>query len=137
MFRCVALFLSLLATIAPAQEVTGSISGAVTDPTGSAISGATVRLINEQTAASRTVESDAEGNFTFAAVLPGMYTVTAEHAGFKKFQKQQIELTPGGKIGVGALQLPVDSVSESVTVLSEGKMVQTATSERAGIVTSE
>jgi Carboxypeptidase regulatory-like domain/TonB-dependent Receptor Plug Domain len=137
MFRCVALFLSLLATIAPAQEVTGSISGSVTDPTGSAISGAAVKLINEQTAASRTVESDAEGNFTFAAVLPGIYTISAEHAGFKKFQKQQIELTPGGKMGVGALQLPVGSISESVTVLSEGSTVQTATSERAGIVTSE
>ena len=45
-------------------------------------------------------------------------------------------MTPGDTIGVGALKLEIGSVSESVTVAAEGAMLQTATSERSGIVTS-
>lgn len=138
MFRHFALIALLtLPVAAPAQQVTGSISGTIADPTGSAIAGASVRLLSEQTGATRSVESDSAGSFNFTAVPPGTYTVSVERAGFKKFQKQQIELTAGDTIGLGVVQLAVGSVSESVTVQAQGSMVQTASSERAGIVTSE
>jgi hypothetical protein len=136
MFRYVA-FLALFVSAVASAQVNGSVSGTVSDQTGSAIPGATVRLTSEGTGALLTVTSNTEGDFNFTAVLPGIYTISAEHAGFKKFQKQHIELTPGDHLAVGALSLSVGEVSESVTVQSEGAMVQTATSERAGIVTSE
>jgi Cna protein B-type domain. len=97
MFRYTALFaLLMLPLLVQAQQVTGSISGTVTDPSASAIPGATVLLTSEQTGTNRTIETDKEGNFTIPAVPPGMYTLSVEHTGFKKLQKQQIELTPGG-----------------------------------------
>ena len=123
--------------MAPAQQVTGSITGTITDPSGSAIVGATVRLVSEQTGAIRTVAADAEGNFVFTAVNAGMYTVGAEQAGFKQFQKTGLELSPGSNIALGIVKLEVGAVSESVTIRAEGAMVQTGTSERAGTVTSE
>src|SRR5260370_22946717 len=137
MFRYVAIFALLLPVLAAAQQVTGSIPGTVTDPSGSAIVGATVRLVSEQTGAIRTVAADAEGNFVFTAVNAGMYTVGAEQAGFKQFQKTGLELSPGSNIAMGILKLEVGAVSESVTIRAEGAMVQTGTSERAGTVTSE
>ena len=138
MSRYVAIFaLLLLPVLAPAQQVTGSITGTVTDPSGSAIVGAAVRLVSEQTGAIRTVAADAEGNFVFTAVNAGMYTVGAEQAGFKQFQKTGLELSPGSNIAMGILKLEVGAVSESVTVRADSAMVQTGTSERAGTVTSE
>ncbi len=138
MSRFAAIFaLLLLPVLAPAQQVTGSSTGTVTDPSGSAIVGATVKLVSEQTGAIRTVAADAEGNFVFTAVNAGMYTVGAEQAGFKQFQKTGLELSPGSNIAMGILKLEVGAVSESVTIRAEGAMVQTATSERAGTVTSE
>jgi hypothetical protein len=140
------MFRSLLLTLAvslavclalPAQEVTGSITGTVVDPAGAAIAGAAAQLISQQTGAMRNLTADADGNFVFSAVPPGTYTVSAEHAGFKKLQKKAIELAPGDKLGLGAMRLDIGAVSESVTVQSEGAMVQTATGERAGIVTSD
>src|SRR5215813_432229 len=106
MFRYVALFLLVFAALASAQ-VNGSITGTVTDPTGSAIAGATVKLTSESTGAVLTATTNADGDFSFAAVLPGIYTVSAEQSGFKKFQKSNLELTPGGRLAVGALPLSI------------------------------
>jgi hypothetical protein len=137
MYRYAALlFLAFLPAILSAQ-VNGSITGTVTDPSGSAVPGSTVKLTSESTGAVQTIASDAEGNFVFSAVLPGIYAISAEHDGFKKFEKQHIELTPGDRLSVGALALSVGQVSESVTVQAEGATLQTASSERAGIVTSQ
>ena len=122
---------------APGQDVTGSLAGSVADPAGSAVAGASVQLVSESTAAVRNVASDSGGAFIFTAVSPGYYTVVVEHQGFKKLQKEHIELTPGGKLAVGELRLEIGAVSQSVTVQAEGATVQTATSERSGIVTSE
>ncbi|HEY1497408.1 MAG TPA: carboxypeptidase regulatory-like domain-containing protein, partial [Candidatus Solibacter sp.] len=138
MSRYVAIFaLLLLPVVAPAQQVTGSITGTVTDPSGSAIAGATVRLTSEQTGAVRTVPAAAEGDFVLTAVPAGMYTIGVEQAGFKKYLKTGLELSPGSNIALGILKLEVGAVSESVTVRAEGAMIQTGTSERAGTVTSE
>lgn len=129
--------LMLLPWIIAAQGVNGSIAGSVADASGSAVTGATVKLISEGTGAIQTETTNAEGNFIFSVVLPGTYAVSAEHPGFKRFEKQHIELTPGDKLAVGVLPLEVGAVNESVTVKAEGAMLQTATSEKTGIVTSE
>ncbi len=129
--------LFVFASLLAAQEVTGSISGTVSDPSGSAIAGATIKLVSEQTAAARTGTTTADGNFIFTAVSPGKYTVIAEHPGFKRFQKQHIELAPGDNLAVGSLPLEVGTVNESVTVLAEGATLQTTSGERAGIITSQ
>src|SRR4051812_5729205 len=117
MSRYIALILLLLLPVlAPAQVTTGTIAGSVVDSTGSAVAGATVTLISEATAATRTLNSDAEGNFVFSAIKPGIYSVTAESAGFKKLTKEHVELVPGDTLAVGAMRLEVGAVSESVTV---------------------
>src|SRR5580692_7981612 len=135
MLRCIAA-LAFFAAVLSGQGVNGSITGSVADTSGSAVVGATVKLTSETTGASRTETTNAEGNFVFAAVLPGTYTVGVEHDGFKKLQKEHFELTPSDHIDVGSLRLEVGAVTESVSVTAEGAMLQTATSERAGIVTS-
>jgi len=135
--RYVAFCLVLLLPLCVLAQVSGSISGSVADQTGSAVVGAAVKLISEAEGTVRAGSTNAEGNFIFTAVPPGVYTVSAEHAGFKKFQKEHFELTPGDQLAVGTFPLEVGAVSDSVTVQAEGAMLQTASAERAGIVTSE
>ena len=130
------IFLCLVPIAALAQDVTGSITGSVTDPAGAAIVGANVKLVSESTNAAENATTNGEGNFVFNAVKPGFYSATIEHPGFKKFDKAHIELTPGDKLSVGTLPLTVGSVNETIEVTAEGAAVQTATSERSGVITS-
>src|SRR5689334_16476750 len=123
--------LILLFPIAVSAQVTGSISGAVVDPTGSAIVGAVVKLTNEGTGAVRSDTTGVEGGFVFNAMQPAFYTVSVEHPGFKKFHKQHLELTTGDNLAVGSLALPVGDVTEAVTVQAEGAVLQTQNGERS------
>ncbi|MFI5197260.1 MAG: carboxypeptidase regulatory-like domain-containing protein [Thermoanaerobaculia bacterium] len=74
------IFLSLVlltvATAARAQE-TGSISGHVTDSTGLAVPGATVKVSGPQLPAGRTSVTTASGGYNFQRLLPGSYKVEA------------------------------------------------------------
>ncbi len=120
-----------------AQTVTGSIVGAVADANGATVAGASVTLTSETTKASREVKSDRDGNFIFTALLPGTYTVTVEQAGFKKFVKTSISLLPNDHLPLGRITLVLGTMTETLEVRAQGAMVQTASSERSGIVTSE
>src|SRR5262245_22757848 len=80
----VLLGLAMLAPgIAAAQAVTGTILGTVTDSTGAVIAGAKVTVTNVDTGLSRTVTTDAAGEYTTPQVPTGNYTVLGEMSGFK------------------------------------------------------
>ena len=76
-----AILMMLTAAPAHAQFDTGSIVGAVRDATGAVVPGATVTLTNAATGLSITKTTDAEGNYEFFTVRPGIYLVTAEQRG--------------------------------------------------------
>jgi len=131
------LSLGLLCGSVSAQTVTGSLVGTVTDPNGAVIVGADIKLISETTRAAREAKSDRNGDFTFSAIVPGTYTVTVEQTGFKKFVKTSINLLPNDHLSVGLIALALGTMTEAVEVKAQGAMVQTASSERSGIITSE
>src|SRR5512135_413161 len=64
------------------QYAVGRVEGTVLDPTGAVLSGATVRLVNQDTNATRTFTTGRDGYYAFFALTPGRYTVTAEAATF-------------------------------------------------------
>ena len=76
-FAALALFF-LVPGLSFAQIDTGSIVGQVSDPSGAGIPGATLTLKNEATSVSRTVNTNNDGEYQFAAITPGIYSVQAE-----------------------------------------------------------
>src|SRR5688500_9569694 len=76
------LLLFVVAGSAFLQDVTGSGQGRVTDPTGATIPNVRLELINEQTNATATQVSTAEGTYIFNLVSPGRYKVRASATGF-------------------------------------------------------
>src|SRR5262245_39368123 len=75
---------------AHAQLVTGTVTGSVTDPSGSLVVGANVRLANTGTGAIQQTTSDTSGDFRFLLLPPGLYTLDVSHAGFKAFRREGI-----------------------------------------------
>src|SRR5262249_54177792 len=70
---------------APAQTLTtGQVLGQVTDPTGAVVLGAKIELRDTATGALRTTVTDSAGQYTFAQVTPGAYSVTVIAKGFAK-----------------------------------------------------
>ena len=120
-----------------AQTVTGSIAGTVVDPDGDVIPGVSIALISESTATVRDALTNERGDFSFEAVLPDSYTLSVELAGFRKYEQRNLHLEPSDRLSVGQIKLQLGATSEQVTVVAQGARVQTVSSERSGIITSE
>src|SRR5436853_1068445 len=77
--------IAIIAQSCFAQTFSSSIAGTVTDPSGSVVQGAKVRLVNMNTHGTRETVSTTAGTYRFDNLLPSTYQITAEAAGFKAF----------------------------------------------------
>ena len=59
-------------------RTTGGISGTIKDPEGSPIAAATITLSN-----GNTTSTDADGNFSFVGISPGLYDLSVNKAGYE------------------------------------------------------
>src|SRR5579864_4628444 len=93
---CLGMLVTFSSTPALAQSSTGSISGVVTDPSGAAIVGAEVKLVDTSTNTTQSATTNEVGRYTFVSVSPGVYNVSVAHTGFTQAKIQ------GQKVDVGA-----------------------------------
>jgi hypothetical protein len=126
------LWLSLASS--QAQVTSGSVSGTVIDSQGAAVPGAKVTLTDAVQATTRTMNSSAEGNFFFTPVLPSTYTVVVESAGFKKFEKTGIKVSPGDRMDVPDIKLEVGALTESVMVEANAVALETETAQHKSAI---
>jgi hypothetical protein len=131
----VLIMLPPVARTAVAQD-TGTLSATVVDASGQVLPGATVTLTNEATGAARTMISNERGEFTFRAVQPGAYTVAVELPGFRRYESQQNVVNASGQLSLGEVKLEIGALTESVTVLSQGTVVETKNSDYSGLLTA-
>lgn len=136
MSRMCALFLALSGALL-AQTSTGTIVGSVLDPSGLAIGGAEVTLTNPAMGFERRATTADKGSFAFPSLTPGEYRLSVKREGFKTAERRNLNLTVSETLTVGEVKLEVGSTNESVTITAQGAMVQTASAERAGLVTSQ
>lgn len=107
-----------------AQEITGTILGTVRDVAGGAIAGAMIIVTNEGTTLSRTVESDANGDYRVALLPIGSYTVKISKSGFTGYEHKGIQLAVNQNARVDGSLKP-GSMEQSVVV--EGNAAQLET----------
>lgn len=118
------------------QQISGSILGVVRDPQSGAIANARVRLTNPAQGDSRETVTASDGAFVFTPVQPATYTLDVEAAGFKKFEQKDIKVFANDRVNLGEVTLSIGAVSETVTVESSAAPLQTASSERSGVLTT-
>ena len=99
-----------------AQTITGSISGVVTDSTGSVVPAAAVMLANEKTGQTRNASTNGEGRFNFAALQPGSYSIKIERQGFQTVEQRNIILSANENLALGDLRLQPGQVTETVSI---------------------
>lgn len=117
-----------------AQNITGSISGTVTDTNGATIPGATVKITHEATQQTRTTMSDPNGFYVATNMPIGNYVVTVEQRGFKRTSKSGYKLVADGRLTVD-VTLEAGAVTETVEVTaSTGETVNSTTGEVARVI---
>jgi hypothetical protein len=127
----------MLFLIAPfpltSQEYRATLLGAITDSTGAVIQNARATVINRDTGVATTSESNHEGNWVIPYLLPGVYELRVEQAGFKTFQRSPLELRVNDRLRIDVV-LEVGQVTDRVTVSDQTPLLETASSARGQVI---
>jgi len=117
------LSLSLVAPVS-GQSPTGTISGMVVDPSGGAIVGADIVIVNDATGVQYTTRTNGEGIYVAPNLPPGTYRVQVSKIGFKTLIKPDIILNVQDARAIN-FTLPVGAASETVTVAGGAPLIDT------------
>src|ERR1051326_651529 len=111
--------LAMLAVVpARGQEFRALVSGRIADSTGAVIANATLTIVSQATGARSTTVTGSDGNFALPQLMPGVYDLTAEAHGFRRYIRQGITLAVGDKVNL-QIQLEVGELTSSVTVAAD------------------
>jgi len=113
--RLVLAIILLSASATWAQTVTGSVTGTVTDSTGSVIAGSKVAVVNQATGVSSEAETNPVGIYYIQHLRVGSYKLTITAPGFKaqSFGPFALEINQEARINAA---LKIGDTSEVVTV---------------------
>ena len=130
---CILLVLSLvlLATCAWSQTQLAALSGTITDPSGAVVPGVGVTVVSQTTGLKRSVLTDTAGEYRFAGLPTGAYTIRAEKTGFQTQVREGIALNSDLNID---FSLTIGALPQKITVNANLSGIDTTTSTVSGLV---
>jgi len=123
-FLAICCLLTITAGPLLAQSTFGSILGTVRDASGALVPGAEVTLVNTGASTSRSITTDAAGNYAFKNIDVGRYALTIAAPGFEKESLPEILLTAretrrmDATLKLGAETQTVVVIEDSIPVIS-------------------
>jgi len=124
-------FAFLIAGLAEAQvRTTGQVSGTVVDPSGAALSAATITARDTSTGLTQSVTANTSGQYVFPDLQPGIYQLTATAPGFAAAVYKDV-VVESGRTRDLTIQMKVGAVSERVEVSAQGAILETTTNTLA------
>src|SRR5262249_55486807 len=118
-FFCLSFLLALsFASALSAQEITGTLSGTVTDSSGAAVPDAKVTIVRLESGLKRETNTSDAGLFFFNSLPVGAYKVTVEKPGFKTAETSSVSLHVNDKLDI-PIKLEVGQVTDKVVVSGE------------------
>ena len=106
------------------QGYFGSVTGSVADPTGAAVPGVSLTLVDQQKGFTFHVISNKEGTYLFPSIPPGTYALTAEMGGFAKVERTGITVDVNAHVTAN-LKLKVATATATVEVQAQSSTLQT------------
>jgi hypothetical protein len=118
------------------QSGRGGIGGLVTDQSGAVVPDATVQITNLGTGITQQMKSTSSGLYSFTALVPGNYRVTATLAGFQKVVRDSI-LVETDRVTEVNIELRPGEVAETVTVEGEATLLNTNNSTVGQLISAK
>jgi hypothetical protein len=129
-------FLLLPLSFAFSQTDRGTITGTVSDVSSAVIPGVTVVATNTQTSSRYETVSTETGNYTLTLLPAGVYELTAELPGFKRYVRQGITVVVAQTLRID-VPLEVGATTDEVTVTADAPMLRTESGEVSHNVRTE
>jgi hypothetical protein len=107
-----------------AQSPNGTINGLVLDPTGRAIGGADIVIVNDLTRVKYFSKTNGEGIYAVPNLPPGPYRLQVSKIGFNTLIKPDIVLNVQDALSI-TFTLPIGAVSETITVVGGAPLINT------------
>ena len=126
---------SVFAFAALAQD-TGTILGTISDPSGAAISGVNLELLDVDRDIATKAVSGSSGEFLFSPVRIGKYELKASKVGFSSVVRSNLSLDVQQRMRVD-LTLQVGSVGQSIDVTAESPLLETGTSSVGQVIANK
>jgi hypothetical protein len=125
----------VFAPIAFSQQITGSIRGTVTDPSGAVVDSANITVTQNETGLMRTTATDHAGAYLVLELPVGHYQLRVERSGFQSYVQQGITLDVN-ETAIIPVSLKVGTSNEKVEVNADAELIQ-GTVTSLGTVVSE
>src|ERR1700678_2515914 len=123
----------LLACCLSGQSPNGIINGLVLDPTGGAIAGAEVRIVNDATGVQYVGKTNDEGIYVVTNLPPGTYRLQVSKIGFKTLIKPDIILNVQDLLAIN-FTLPLGAASATITVVGGAPLMNTESAAVSTVV---
>ena len=121
------------ATLLLAQFESATVLGSVHDPSGAAVSGASVTLADTKTGVVFRTKTDGNGDYEFVNERLGTYLVTVEAPGFKTAVASDFDLQINARQRVD-LSLQLGDTAQNVTVDGAASLLETDNSSRGQVI---
>ena len=128
-----ALAILLISVPAFSQGSAGRILGTVTDQSGGTVAGATITVVDTERGVTRTLTTDDAGEYNAPNLTPSTYMVRAEAKGFKKLERQNVELGVGKEVRLDLTVQP-GGQEQTVTVTEAVPLVETTNATLGGTI---
>jgi hypothetical protein len=119
-----------------AQSFLASVSGIVSDPSGSVVPNAKVTATDVARGVPFTTTSNSDGVYFIKDLIPSTYRVTAEAPGFQGYLVSQFPLQAKQEAGLN-ITLQLGTSAQTVEVLSEIQMVDPTNATLGGVVNNK
>lgn len=136
LFSCL-LFIGSTNFISAQATATAELRGSVKDPSGAAVAGATITATDNSKGTTRTVTSDADGNYVVLSLPPSTYTVKIEASGFASKTVNNVLLEVGQQLALD-VDLTIGDVGAVVDVAAgEAALVDTERTQQSTVISSK
>jgi hypothetical protein len=130
---CLLLLCALFVPFMAAQSTNGTISGIVVDPSGGAIIGADILVVNDLTGVRYSGKTNNEGIYVMLNLPPGVYRLQVSKVGFQTLVKPDIVLYTQAALDIN-FTLPVGAALETVTVQGGASTLHTESGSVSTII---
>jgi hypothetical protein len=124
---------TVLSVAAWAQTQLATVSGTITDPSGAVVPEVSITIVSQGTGLKRSALTDTAGEYRFAGLPTGKYSLRIEKPGFQSQTREGIELNSAAEVTINS-QLAIGDLSQETTVNASAAAIDNTTSTIEGLL---